>query len=82
MTFGEGEVERLRRQAASLTSRIDQERARASTLERRLSAAKGQATKLRKRAANGVCPCCNRTFVQLARHMATQHPDYAAPASD
>lgn len=27
-----------------------------------------------KRIANGVCPCCNRTFKDLAEHMKTQHP--------
>ena len=30
-----------------------------------------------KRATAGACPCCNRTFVQLARHMKTKHPDFA-----
>ena len=25
----------------------------------------------------GVCPCCNRTFANLAQHMATKHPEYA-----
>jgi len=29
-----------------------------------------------KRAAAGVCPCCNRTFSQLAQHMNTQHKDF------
>lgn len=24
----------------------------------------------------GVCPCCNRTFKNLARHMAGQHPGF------
>lgn len=24
-----------------------------------------------------VCPCCNRTFQNVARHIAGQHPDYA-----
>lgn len=28
-----------------------------------------------KRVHNGVCPCCNRTFANLARHMATKHPE-------
>jgi hypothetical protein len=28
------------------------------------------------RVAKGVCPCCNRSFVNLQRHMATQHPDH------
>ncbi len=34
-------------------------------------------TKVKKRAANGVCPCCNRTFSDLARHMKAKHPDFA-----
>lgn len=29
-----------------------------------------------KRVANGVCPCCQRQFVNLARHMKGRHPDY------
>jgi Zn-finger protein len=37
---------------------------------------KGHATRLSKRAKAGVCPCCNRTFQQLARHMATRHPTF------
>jgi len=39
----------------------------------------------RHRFANGVCPCCNRSFENVRRHMSTQHPDFdvtkiAAPA--
>lgn len=30
----------------------------------------------RQRFANGVCPCCNRSFENVRRHMATKHPDY------
>ncbi len=30
----------------------------------------------RERFANGVCPCCNRSFVAVARHIKDQHPDY------
>lgn len=69
------EAERRRKEAA--LSRENEERARREATERKLSAARGQNTKLRKRAAGGACPCCNRTFVQLARHMATKHPDFA-----
>lgn len=43
-------------------------------------AAVGKADKeikrIKKRAAAGVCPCCNRTFQQLARHMTAKHPTY------
>jgi hypothetical protein len=45
--------------------------------ERSNRALRGSNTKLRKRIAAGVCPCCQRPFQNLARHMAGQHPDYA-----
>jgi hypothetical protein len=44
--------------------------------ERRLRAQKGATTRARKRHAAALCPCCNRSFVQLRRHLATKHPDY------
>lgn len=37
---------------------------------------KGVLTKVKRRVANGVCPCCTRTFTNLARHMASQHPEH------
>lgn len=49
--------------------------------ERRLSAQKGATTKAKRRHAAGVCPVCSRTFQQVQRHMASQHPDYD-PAKD
>lgn len=30
----------------------------------------------RLRIAHGVCPCCNRTFEDLARHMKSKHPEF------
>lgn len=39
-------------------------------------AQKGQNTRLKNRIAAGVCPCCNRSFQNVARHMAGQHPDF------
>jgi len=44
--------------------------------QRRANGYKGHATRMTKRAKAGVCPCCNRTFQQLARHMATKHPTF------
>lgn len=32
-------------------------------------------SRVKKRVSAGVCPCCNRTFQQLARHMKTKHPE-------
>lgn len=42
------------------------------------NAYKGVATKLKKRAVAGVCPCCNRQFRELERHMASKHPNFAS----
>lgn len=42
--------------------------------ERRLREdAEQKHARLQKRVKNGVCPCCKRTFANLARHMATKH---------
>jgi hypothetical protein len=71
------ELERTKRRAESLdamaTSALDQ----LASERKALSATRGQLTKTRKRIANGVCPCCHRSFVKLAAHMQTKHPDYA-----
>lgn len=40
-------------------------------------ATRGHLTRHKKRASAGVCPCCNRTFQNVARHMSTKHPDFA-----
>ena len=36
---------------------------------------------LRERVKHGVCPCCKRSFAQLARHMEMMHPEYASEAT-
>lgn len=72
----EAKLKTERDRVARLNARLDQERAERAAAERRASAARGQITKIKKRVANGVCPCCNRTFKDLGRHMSSQHPDY------
>lgn len=72
----ERKLKEERDRTARLTARLDQERARSEQLERSRSAVRGQLTKVKKRVANGVCPCCNRTFADLAQHMQAKHPDY------
>jgi hypothetical protein len=60
----------------SLEKELRAANARAIHAEDQLRAARGELTSLRKRAANGVCPCCHRTFQQLTRHMKAKHPDF------
>ncbi len=80
---GESEETKLRRERDRLKQSIayEQDRTRearedAEHQRRRANGYKGHAAKITKRAKAGVCPCCNRTFQQLARHMATQHPQF------
>lgn len=64
-------------------ARNDAARARAARDQARASAAayKGVATRVKRRVANGVCPCCGRTFQQLARHMSAKHLDFVERVS-
>lgn len=80
----EWEVDRLKRVCDSLESenarlRQENEQADRRAVEslRRLSAIRGVNTRLRRRIANGGCPCCQRTFGDLAAHMATKHEGYS-----
>ena len=56
---------------------LKKERGYSKELERSRSALKGTLTKTKKRISAGVCACCNRNFQNVARHMKSQHPDFA-----
>lgn len=81
---GLSEAERLRKELeaaqgriATANSRVEFYRRESEMQKRSRAAAKGQLTKIKNRIAKGVCPCCNRSFEDVARHMASKHPDYA-----
>lgn len=81
---GETEAERLQREldAQKRTTKWTEERLESVRKERdhqeqRARALRGVVTKVKKRVGHGVCPCCNRTFQQLASHMKKKHPEYA-----
>jgi hypothetical protein len=70
------ELERVQREKIWAENRASRLRLEKQAAERSAAAYKGQATKARKRAAAALCPCCNRSFVQLRRHLENKHPDY------
>lgn len=75
VTSGETSDARAKRLARQLEATRDVLHAE----ERSHSATRGHLTRAKKREkriAAGVCPCCNRTFQNLARHMSGQHPDF------
>ena len=67
---------------AAEAQRAAEERRRAERAEAALKKARDEANRLKKRSEAGVCPCCNRSFVQMSRHMATKHPDYVEKPRD
>lgn len=81
--YGESENDELRRERDRLKQRLAQkddtiqhQQEQRKAAERSAAVYKGHATRLRKRAKAGVCPCCNRQFVNLHRHMTDKHPDF------
>jgi hypothetical protein len=82
---GETREDRLQRllnderdETARVRSQRDQAQAHASAMKGVATRRKNQLQRVRA----GVCPCCNRTFQNLARHMAGQHPDYDPGSRD
>lgn len=81
--FGTSEADRVREELAKVRrekeyveAKLSSARQKTDAVERKLSATKGVVTRIKNRVSKGVCPCCNRTFVNLQRHMASKHPDF------
>ena len=74
------EADRLREQLDAARSLAQREQQRREAAERSARAHKGVATRVKNRAAHGVCPVpgCKRSFANVERHVAGQHPDFAA----
>lgn len=85
LAFGESKESRLQQEVTRKQAELDQayaarDQARRDTarVEREKAAVKGHLTRAKRRISKGVCPCCNRSFANVRRHMASQHPQYAA----
>lgn len=74
---GETDAEKHRKRAECLAQQLASREEDLRVASASLTATKGQLTKARKREVNGVCPCCNRTFADVQRHMANKHPGEA-----
>lgn len=67
---------RLDRQLASEQTRHAQTRAGKRDAENRERAQKGAKTRLKNQIAQGKCPCCNKVYKSLAKHMKKKHPEF------
>lgn len=81
-TARDDELAALKREKQSLQSQLTYAVTDAERQKREKINLKGQLTKTRNRIANGVCPCCNRTFQNVARHIAGQHPDFKTAVTE
>lgn len=72
--------QRRRQRLEQENARLAEEARNAADAERlarlRADRAKKSLARHKTRASAGVCPCCTRTFSNMARHMKTKHPDY------
>lgn len=71
------EVMRLREKLDEQTRVATSMAERARSAEAAEQKVTNEMKRLKKRASAGVCPCCNRTFQALARHMKAKHPEHA-----
>lgn len=73
----ESDIEKIRRERDASIQREETLRFERDQAHKALVNKSKEAQRLKKRVANGVCPCCTRSFTNLRRHMATKHPDHA-----
>lgn len=72
------EIDNLRRERDRLAQRVAQKDDEIKDKDREVAAQKGVVTKLKKRAAAGTCPCCQRSFSNMTTHIRKQHPEFVA----
>lgn len=84
--YRETEADRLRKELETTRNRADyyrraeeSEREQHDRTKRSRARYKGEVTRVKNRVGRGVCPCCNRHFANLERHMANKHPSYTEP---
>lgn len=70
------EIKRRERLLASERARLDQVNADLKFTKNSLRAQKAAKTRIKNRVSKGICPCCNRYFINLHKHMENKHPDY------
>lgn len=73
---GESEAAKLRRERDRLAQRVAQVEDERNEAQQAAAKAERATKRLKKRAAAGTCPCCQRTFLNMTAHMKGQHPEF------
>jgi len=80
LALAEKKVQSAKQNEAYYEDRVRAEKAWREAAQKQASAFKGVATRMKNRVSRGVCPCCNRTFADLTRHMASKHQGFVEGA--
>lgn len=83
-SWSESEADRLRKQIEEKSRELTAQKCetlRQQNLKEIEIKTREAAERKLKRVAKGVCPCCKRTFPNLARHMETKHSEQLKPAT-
>lgn len=74
--YSEPDADKYKRLLAEEKERHKRTLAQKNEADKRESEVRAEFERAKKRAKHGVCPCCKRTFKQLAAHMKTKHPNF------
>lgn len=87
--FTESEIDRLKKEVEQEKRNTEWYKTLARSKDTQIKGLNIQVGKVKaklhrteRRIANGGCPCCHRTFINMQRHMKTKHPDYVKGASE
>jgi len=69
--YVESTSDKMRRERDRLAQQLAQRDDEIKSKEREIK-------RIKKRAAAGTCPCCQRTFSNMSTHMKNQHPEFVA----
>ena len=71
--WNEGTEQKARKKAERA---LHQERQQHDQTRAALDESEKKRKRIEERIANGVCPCCNRSFKNVRRHMKSKHPEF------
>jgi hypothetical protein len=75
-TYGKGRADKLEEQLAQKQRELTAARCETTAEKLKREKAETELSRHKRRTKNGVCPCCQRSFLNLKRHLATKHPDF------
>jgi len=76
-SYTESERDRLKKELTAAQAALQSANKRREWAEQDAKSVRAEHARLKQRAHAGVCPCCHRTFSNVARHMKTKHAEVA-----